>query len=83
MRESAEAKANRYITQARLTVEYAVNDLHGWHVRATCRGDGAVYELGFEEASGWWCSCPALTRCSHLLALGLVVAPGRAKGRDA
>jgi hypothetical protein len=32
---------------------------------------GAVYELGHNGAD-WWCSCLALGRCTHLVALQLV-----------
>lgn len=39
---------------------------------ATCRGDGTAYSLGHDHA-GWYCNCPARTRCAHLYALGLVL----------
>ena len=45
-------------------------------IRATCRGNGAIYRLGYERG-GWYCDCPALGRCAHLVALQLVaVRPG-------
>lgn len=69
MRENAEAKARRYLGEGRLAVTH-VDDRR---VRATCRGGGAVYVLGFDRGS-WYCDCPALTvSCSHVLALQLVV----------
>lgn len=69
-RESVEAKAGRYLLEGRLVVRHVV----GGSVRASCRGGGAVYELGFSSADGWWCSCPAhVARCAHLVALELVV----------
>lgn len=49
-------------------------------IRAVCRGDsGELHELGFLSEAGWFCSCPARTKCGHLVALELVcVAPGGA-----
>ena len=73
-RENAEAKGRRYLVEAQLLVEL-VNELE---VSALCSGDGAVYELGF-TAGAWFCTCPALRRCSHLIALGLVVAPSASR----
>ena len=68
MRESAALKARRYIVEARLTI----NHVDGRNVSAHCRGDAAIYTLGHDGQS-WHCDCPARGRCSHLLALGLVV----------
>jgi SWIM zinc finger len=68
MRESADVKAKRYLAEARLTVEQVDVNL----VRATARGSGAVYDVGWTPEYGWSCSCPARGRCSHLLALMLV-----------
>jgi hypothetical protein len=67
-RENAAAKGRRYIAEGRLVVRYLDDD----GARADCRGDGAIYSLGYER--GWWCSCAAKGRCSHLYALGLVTA---------
>lgn len=68
-RETAEARGRRYLVEARLTI----TRLEGDDVRATCRGSGAVHHLGHHVAcGGWWCSCPARTTCSHLVALQLV-----------
>lgn len=69
-RESAAAKARRYLTEGRLVVEH----VHPGEVTASCRGDGTVWRLGWRPGTGWWCSCPARGRCAHLLAVGLVVA---------
>lgn len=66
-RENAEAKGRRYLLEGRLVVERVA----GGEIRARCRGGGAVYELGLERGE-WFCSCPALTTCSHLIALQLV-----------
>ncbi len=70
MREPLDTKAKRYVLEGRLTVHRV--DADGPVVEATVRGSGAVYAAGFDE-DGWFCSCPALSRCSHLLALQLVV----------
>jgi hypothetical protein len=69
VRENALTKGRRYVSEGRLVVR-AVD---GTAARAECRGDGAIYTLGFENGR-WWCSCPALGRCSHQHALGLVTA---------
>ncbi len=69
-RENAATKARRYVSEGRLVVDLVANG----EVRARCRGDGAIYRLGYRNGR-WACSCPALGRCSHLVALGLVVAP--------
>jgi hypothetical protein len=76
VRENAAAKARRYLSEGRLIVERV--DRHG--VVATCRGDGALHRCRWEPSTGWWCSCPARGRCSHLLALGAVVAVDMAGG---
>lgn len=66
-RENAEAKGRRYLTEGRLVVQYLAPGV----IRAMCRGGGEVYRLGFERG-GWYCECPALSRCCHLVALQLV-----------
>jgi hypothetical protein len=67
MREIAERKGRRYLAEGRLIVEQV--DVVG--IRATCRGGGAVYSLGYENEH-WHCDCPAVGRCAHLVALMLV-----------
>jgi hypothetical protein len=67
-RESAEARGCRYVAEGRLTVEHVDGDA----VHASCRGSGALHCVGWDRARGWWCSCPARTRCAHLRALQLV-----------
>lgn len=70
MRENADGKGRRLLTEGRLTVEFRG---HADITLATCRGDsGEVYDLGFDHNRGWWCTCPARTTCSHLKALMLV-----------
>jgi hypothetical protein len=67
VKENAERKGRRYVAEGRLTIERV--DVAGIH--ATCRGAGAVYTVGYENER-WHCSCPALRRCAHLVALQLV-----------
>ena len=66
-RENAQDKGRRYLAEGRLVVEHVAGD----SIKARCRGGGAVYALGLERGE-WWCNCPALGRCSHLVALMLV-----------
>jgi uncharacterized Zn finger protein len=70
MSESAATKGIRYLTEGRLTVQ-RVNDQR---INATCRGGGAVHRCGYEVGRGWYCTCPARTTCSHLIALQHVTA---------
>lgn len=38
-----------------------------------CRGDGETYSLGYDSRRrAWSCSCPAKSKCAHLVALRLV-----------
>jgi hypothetical protein len=71
-RESADQKARRYLVEGRLTVL----ELGPAIVRATCRGDGQLYRLGWWRGS-WGCGCTAWRTfrrsCCHLAALRLVV----------
>ena len=68
-RENAEVKGRRYVAEGRLLVEH----VDARTIRARCRGNGAVYGLGRNRGS-WFCDCPALGRCCHLVALQLVTA---------
>ena len=63
-RENKQDKGSRYLVEGRLTV----TKVDGDRVVAECRGQGAVYELGFENGH-WSCSCPARRDCAHLSAL--------------
>lgn len=69
MTETIAEKAGRYLIEARFNIT-AVND---GHVHATCRGQGAQYELGWSRGGGWYCDCPAKGLCSHLLGLMNVI----------
>lgn len=64
-REDAQAKGRRYVSEGRLVVDHVNGDA----VHATCRGNGAAYELGHDIVNGWWCTCEAKTTCAHLHAL--------------
>jgi hypothetical protein len=74
-RESAFVKGRRLLVEGRLVVRSAGPA----GIRALCRSDsGEFYRLGTDNGS-WQCSCPAVGRCSHLVALQLVtVRPGAA-----
>jgi len=71
MPENAQDKGRRLLTEGRLIIERV--DSTGY-VQATCRGDsGEVYHLGFDPGRAQWrCTCPARSRCAHLVALQLV-----------
>jgi hypothetical protein len=69
--ENFREKGRRYVAEGRLRI-LELNEADGVAV-ADCRGDGAIWSLGY-DSRGWWCSCPAKTRCAHLIALGLVSA---------
>jgi hypothetical protein len=68
MRESAENKAQRYLAERRLTVDVVSPNL----VSATCRSDGVAYDVGWTPDFGWSCSCAAMRRCAHIIALQAV-----------
>jgi uncharacterized Zn finger protein len=72
-RENAAAKGRRVLTEGRLRVRTVNEDTAT--ASAECRGDsGMTYIVGGDEAGRWFCSCEAIGRCSHLIALQLVVA---------
>jgi uncharacterized Zn finger protein len=68
MREDVQAKGRRYVTEGRLRVIRSEDRV----IRATCRGQGETYRLGYDHDSGWFCNCAARGRCCHLVALQLV-----------
>lgn len=70
-RTSAADKARTYLAEGRLIVIAAKPGT----VTATCRGDGAIHDLGYRSGT-WWCSCPCRTdQCAHLRALRLTTCP--------
>ncbi len=66
-RENAEAKGRRYVAEGRLCVREVTGD----RISATCRGTGATHDVACVRGR-WLCSCPARSRCAHLVALQLV-----------
>ena len=69
MPENAQAKAARLAGSGWVTLRVLTADL----VAACVRGDSArQYSTGYDP-SGWWCTCPAVRRCSHVRAVQLVV----------
>lgn len=66
-REGVDLKGRRYLSEGRLLVKAVSAD----HIYAVCRGDGDIYHLTGDR-HGWSCSCPAVGRCCHLIALRLV-----------
>ena len=76
-RENVETKGRRLLAEGRLEVTY-VDRAQGGRIVAECRGDsGARYALGYDPRTREWrCTCEARSRCSHLVALQLVVAAG-------
>ena len=69
-REDAAAKARRLLAEGRCTVR-TITDTE---IVAVVRGDSAiVYTTRYDDPSGWSCTCEAVGRCSHVLALMLVV----------
>lgn len=76
MRENVDARARRLLTEGRLVVEFARDEV----VAATCRGSGTFHRVGHDPEQGWHCTCEAggfRRRCAHVLALQLVTAPVR------
>jgi uncharacterized Zn finger protein len=69
MPENAQAKARRLLSEGRVTVR-TVSDLA---IVANVRGDSAAVYLVTWSPAGWSCSCPALSRCSHIGAVQLCV----------
>lgn len=72
-RESAFVKGRRLLTEGRVIVRLA----DARNIRAMVRGDSGEWYWTTYQRGGWACTCPALGRCSHLVALQLVtVRPG-------
>jgi hypothetical protein len=71
MRENVHGKGRRYLTEGRLTVR----SVAPFRIEASCRGGGESYGLG-HDGHRWWCSCPAVGLCAHLVALQLVTDRG-------
>ena len=69
MRESADDKARRYLTEGRVII----TSVAGEHIRATCRGDGEIHRVEI-HGDDRQCTCLARGRCSHIAAVNLVTA---------
>jgi hypothetical protein len=79
VRENAESKARRYLTEGRVRI-VACDEAAGTIV-AEVRGSGTVYAAG-HGPKGWSCDCPAKSKnCAHVLALRLitVLEPGESR----
>lgn len=69
MPETTLEKSARLVASGRVTIRRVETNL----ISAAVRGDSAhVYITGWDPA-GWFCSCPAQRRCSHIRAVQLVV----------
>ena len=70
MRETVDAKARRYLIEARVRIHHCDED--NGVVEAEVRGDSRLYSTG-RDSEGWYCSCAARTpSCSHVGALRLI-----------
>jgi uncharacterized Zn finger protein len=67
MRESAAVKARRLLGEG--TIRRVGTDV----IVARVRGDSAREYLVSWDPAGWACPCDALGRCSHVIAVQLVV----------
>lgn len=56
-RENATSKGRRYLSEGRLVVERVGPE----GVAATCRGNGALYRLGWDRGA-WWCDLSCTVR---------------------
>ena len=70
VRENAASKSRRYLAEGRVVITKVSDRI----VTAQIRGDAAVWDVVYQNGK-WSCTCPARGRCSHLLAVGAVVAP--------
>jgi hypothetical protein len=68
MRENVQRKGRRYTLAGRLTILSVDRDT----ITGECNGSGVVHSVGHKPGLGWFCSCPARSTCSHLVALWLV-----------
>jgi uncharacterized Zn finger protein len=75
MTENAATKARRLLVEGRVDVEHR----RGREVRAIVRGDSGEQYVVEHTAGAWTCSCPAMSQCSHVRAVQLVVVVVRAE----
>jgi hypothetical protein len=69
-RENVIAKAQRYLTEARVRILFCDED--NGVVAADVRGSGASYSTGRDDEQGWYCNCSARGECAHIAALKFV-----------
>jgi hypothetical protein len=69
MREDARARAKRLLAEGRVTIRRIGPD----GILARVRGDSAREYLVAWDPAGWACPCDAAIRCSHIIAVQLVV----------
>jgi hypothetical protein len=69
-RENVMAKAQRYLTEARVRI-LSCDEANGT-VTADVRGSGAMYATGRDDERGWYCDCKARGECAHIAALKYV-----------
>ncbi len=75
MPDTLDEKAARILAEGRLTIERIdMTRTYGWIV-ARCQGLTGEYRLGWDPILAQYrCTCPELLgKCSHILALKLVV----------
>jgi hypothetical protein len=70
VKENINAKAQRYLCEARVRVVFC--DEHNGVVTADVRGSGASYVAGRGDERGWYCDCKARGECAHIAALKFV-----------
>ena len=69
MRENARTKSKRLLIEGRVLIRSAGPQ----GVSALVRGDsGCLRRVSYENAR-WFCDCPALGPCSHIMAVEAVV----------
>lgn len=67
-RENVEVKGRRYLVEGRVRVLL----VHRGRIFAEVRGTEQIWHAGLDNGQ-WFCDCPSRRRCSHLVALQLVV----------
>ena len=70
MRENPQAKAQRYLCEARVRI-LCCDEANGT-VTAAVRGSGALYTTGRDDERGWFCDCKARCECAHIAAIKYV-----------
>jgi hypothetical protein len=71
VRETIDAKARRYLVEARVRVLFC--DEEAGIIETEIRGDSGLYATGRDEEGCWFCDCAARTHhCAHVRALRLI-----------